>query len=135
MTDQPAVPDAFRPLLAAAVATLATNGAAGFPQLTAVAFLHDEADDLIKISLNDTRQKTKNLRRDPNTTLFILDPENPYRTLEIRARAELTPDADFAFCARAGAKYGQDFRAHDQPGETRSIVTLHPVRIIGTDIS
>lgn len=130
----PTVPDAFRDLLAAPVATLATTGSSGFPQLTAVAFLHDDADDLIKISLNDTRQKTKNLRRDPHTNLFIIDPANPYRTLEIRAVAELTPDTDFSFCARAGAKYGQDFRVHDQPGETRSIVTLRPVRIVGTDI-
>lgn len=135
MPDQPVVPTAFRPLLDTAVATLATNGTNGLPQLTAIAFLHDKADDLIKLSLNDTRQKTKNLRSDPRTTFFIVDPENPYRTLEIRAHAELTPDTDFAFCAQAGAKYGQDFRVHDQPGETRSIVTLHPVRIVGTDIS
>lgn len=135
MPDHPAFPDTFRPLLKAMVATLATNGKSGYPQLTAVAFLHDEADDLIKLSLNDTRQKTKNLRRDQHATLFIVDPTNPYRTLEIRAHAELTPDSDFSFCARAGAKYGQDFRAHDLPGETRTVVTLHPVRIVHTDIS
>lgn len=108
---------------------LATNGPDGLPQVTAVAFHHDAQRDLVQISLNDTRQKTRNLRRDPRATLFILDPENPYRTLEIRAQVELEPDADFAFAALAGARYGQDFHRHDLPGETRSIVTLHPVRI------
>jgi PPOX class probable F420-dependent enzyme len=82
------VPDEFRDLLDAPVATLATIGQDGWPQVTAVAFVHDKDDDLVKVSLNDTRQKTKNLRREPHTTLFILDPATPYRTLEIRARAE-----------------------------------------------
>ena len=131
---EPALPESHRDLLDTYVAILATNGADGSPQVTAVGFYHDPDDDRVKISLNDTRQKTKNLRRDPNTTLFILDPDNPRRTLEIRARAELTPDTDFAFAAKAGAKYGADFRAQDQPGETRSVVTLHPVRIVATRV-
>lgn len=129
---EPTVPDSHRDLLDTATAILATNGADGRPQVTAVSFLFDPADERVKISLNDTRQKTKNLRRDPNATLFIVDPANPYRTLEIRGQAELRPDADFSFVAVAGAKYGQDFRVHDQPGQTRSIVTLHPSRIVAT---
>lgn len=36
-------------------------------------------------------EKTKNLRRDPRVTFFILDPANPFRTLEIRADAVLHP--------------------------------------------
>jgi PPOX class probable F420-dependent enzyme len=128
----PAVPDAFRDLLDAATGILATNGPDGLPQVTAVTFLHDTVGDLVKISLNDTRQKTKNMRRDSRATLFILDRNNPYRSLEIRARVELAPDPDFSFAKTAGAKYGQDFHVHDQPGETRSVVTLHPVRINAT---
>jgi len=129
---EPSVPESHRDLLDAFVAVLATNGADGRPQVTAVGFYHDPDDDRVKISLNDTRQKTRNLRRDPNTTLFVLDLANPRRTLEIRARAELTPDSDFAFAAKAGIKYGVDFRTQDQPGETRSIITLHPTRIVAT---
>lgn len=128
-TQAPTIPQSHRDLLLAHTAILATNGRDGLPQVTAVAFHHDAARDLVQISLNDTRQKTKNLRRDPRATLFILDPDNPYRTLEIRATVELEPDPDFAFAALAGARYGQDFHRHDLPGETRSIVTLHPVRI------
>lgn len=124
-----AVPDDFRDLLEVDTAVLATNGADGLPQVTAVAFLHDREDDRVKISLNDSRQKTKNLRRDPRATLFLFDPANEHRTLEIRARAELLPDPDFSFAKAAGSKYGQDFHAHDQPGETRSIVVLHPLKV------
>ena len=135
MTDHLRVPDSHRDLLNALTAVLATNGANGLPQVTAVGFLHDPEDDLIKISLNDTRQKTKKLRRDPNTTFFVLDLDRPYRTLEIRAKAELTADTDLAFATKAGAKYNADFTRQDQPGETRSIVVLHPMKINVADMS
>lgn len=135
MAPIPVVPDSHRDLLEADVAVLCTNGRDGLPQVTAVCFLHDKGDDLIRLSLNDTRQKTRNMRRDPSVTLFILAPGNPYKTLEIRGQAELSPDADFSFAATAGAKYGQDFHRHDQPGETRSIVTLHPTKINALDLS
>jgi PPOX class probable F420-dependent enzyme len=128
------VPESHADLLDAAIGVLATNGADGLPQVTAVCFLHDKEDGLVRLSLNDTRQKTKNLGRDANATLFILDPANPFRTLEIRGHAELTPDPDFAFAAQAGAKYNQDFTTHDQPGESRSVVTIRPTRVVVTAI-
>jgi PPOX class probable F420-dependent enzyme len=129
------VPESHRDLLDTHTAILATNGPDGLPQVTAVAFYHDKADDLVKISLNDTRQKTRNMRRDPRVTLFILDPDNRLRTLEIRAQAELVPDPDLEFCRTAGAKYNADFHRHDGPGETRSQVVLHPTKVNGADLS
>jgi PPOX class probable F420-dependent enzyme len=129
------VPESHRHLLETDTAILATNGPDGLPQVTAVAFFHDNADDLVKISLNDTRQKTRNLRRDPRATLFILDPANRLRTLEIRAEAEVIPDPDLEFCRTAGAKYNADFHRHDRPGETRSQVVLHPIKVNVADLS
>ncbi len=128
----PTVPDSHRDLLDAGTGILATNGADGKPQVTAVSFLYDPSDDRVKISLNDTRQKIKNLRRDPSVTFFILDPANPLRTLEIRGTATIEPDEDFSFVAKAGAKYGQDFRVHDLPSQTRSTVTIEPTRVVAT---
>lgn len=123
------VPESHRDLLTADVAVLATIGPDGNPQATALWFLLDE-DGLVRLSLNTSRQKVKNLRRHPECTLLILDPANPYRTLEIRARAEITPDPDYAFADRLARKYGDqiDLRANDQPGESRVVVTLHPVK-------
>jgi PPOX class probable F420-dependent enzyme len=132
MTDT--VPESHLDLLDTRTAILATNGASGKPQLTAIVFLYDKEDGLVKMSLNDKRQKVKNMVRDPSATFFILDPENSGRTLEIRGNVEITPDPDFAFCALAGAKYDSDFRRNDQPGETRSVVTLHPTRIVATKL-
>lgn len=133
MTDYPA---SHRGLLEAkSFAQFATLAPSGHPQVTAVSFFFDEEDQEVKLSLNETRKKTRNLQRDPRATLFILDPENPLRYLEIRGNAELVPDEGKAFAARAGAKYGADFTLHDGPGEGRFIVTIHPVAVNAVDIS
>ncbi len=122
-------PESHQDLLKADVAVLATKGPDGYPQVSALWFLLDE-DGVLKTSLNSARQKLKNLQAHPECTLFILDPKNPYRTLEIRARAEIKPDADYAFADKLGAKYdGADLRTRDRPGETRYVVTLQPIKV------
>ncbi len=124
----PTFPESHHDLLQTDVATLVTAGSDGFPQATAIWFLYE--DGALKLSLNTVRQKTKNLRRDPNVTLFILDRANPYRTLEVRARAEVTADEGYAFADRVGQKYGgADLRRMDGPGQSRVVVTLRAVKI------
>jgi PPOX class probable F420-dependent enzyme len=111
------------------VVVLATNGTDGLPQVTATWFLTEE-DGTVKLSLNTTRQKTKNLLRDPRATLFFFDPANPYRTLEIRARAEAAPDPNYTFADRISARYGgADLRSNDRPGEERVVVSFIPVKV------
>ncbi|MGW1545853.1 TIGR03618 family F420-dependent PPOX class oxidoreductase [Streptomyces sp. NPDC002346] len=132
---RPEVPASHLDLTRAMTATLSTIGADGVPQVTAIAFHYDETDGLFRISLNHSRQKARNLRRTPLATLFIIDPGNRFRTLEVRADVELEPDADFSFAAEAGAKYGHDFHDHDLPGQTRSKVTFHPRWIVATDLT
>jgi len=127
-----AIPASHRDLLDGQVATLATIGPDGRPQLSEVWFLAD--GDAVSISLNTSRQKTKNLMANPAANLFLLDLAVPYRYLEIRGDAEVTPDDDYSFAARVGAKYQSDVRAHDQPGESRVVVTIHPVRINAVDM-
>jgi hypothetical protein len=68
-------PESHQDLLSAPVATLATNGQDGYPQVTALWFLFDEGT--LKLSLNTTRQKVKKLQAHPECTLFIFDPANP----------------------------------------------------------
>ncbi len=123
------IPDNFRDLVQApGVAVLTTIGPDGSPQTTALWYFLDD-DGFVKVSLNTTRQKTKNLTQRPACTLFFLDPQNPYRTLEIRAEAAVTPDEGKVFAAKMGAHYGTDFTQNDRPGEARVIVTLHPVKV------
>ena len=125
-----AIPTSHRDLLDNnQAAILATTGPDGTPQVTASWFLAEE-DGTVRMSLNTARQKVKNLMRRPEGTLFFMDPANPYRTLEIRARAEIEPDPDYVFADRVGAKYGgADVRTMDQPGETRVVVRFVPVKV------
>ena len=123
----PDIPESYQDLLDSQFATLATVGPDGRPQLSEVWFLAEDGE--VKFSLNTTRQKTKNLTRNPAATVLILDLANPYRYLEIRGDAEVAPDDDYSFAARLGAKYDADLRDRDQPGDTRVIVTIRPTRI------
>jgi PPOX class probable F420-dependent enzyme len=127
------VPDSHRDLLDASTAVMATIGPDGRPQVSAVWFVADGED--VRVSLNTTRQKVKNLRANPAVTLFILDPANSQRYLEVRGDAELADDPDYAFAGRVGVKYGADLRSYDGPGARRVAVTIHPARINAVDLS
>ena len=61
--------------------------------------------------------------------MLILDLAMPYRYLEIRGDAEITPDDDYTFADQVGAKYHSDLREHDLPGQSRVKVTIRPVRV------
>ena len=125
-------PDSHRDLLDAKFASLATIGGDGFPQVTEIWFLL--VDGELKISLNTSRRKTKNLMARPQCSLFVLDLANPFRYLEVRGRARIEPDDDYAFARRVGAKYGADLKVHDQPGETRVVVTIEPVNVYSVNM-
>ena len=127
------IPASHKYLLQSQVATLATVGADGRPQLTEVWFLAE--DERVAISLNTSRQKTKNLLRRPACSLFILDLANPYRYLELRGDAEVEPDDDYSFAKRVGEKYGADLKVHDAPGDKRVVVGIRPVRVNAVDMS
>lgn len=126
-------PDSHRDLLDAQFATLATLGKDGGPQLTEVWFLFEDGE--VKISLNDSRLKTKNLVARPQCSLFILDLANPFRYLDLRGTARIEPDDDYAFAERVGAKYGADLREHDGPDDKRVVVTIEPTNVFAVDMN
>jgi PPOX class probable F420-dependent enzyme len=127
------VPESHKYLLDSQLATLATLDRDGYPQQTELWFLAD--GDTVKLSLNSTRHKTRNLRERPECSLFILDLEKPFRYLEIRARARIDPDDDYVFADKVGAKYDANLRDRDQPGQSRVVVTLEPVKVHAVDVS
>lgn len=126
-------PETHRDLLDGQFASLATVGRDGFPQVTEIWFMYDEGE--LKLSLNDSRRKTRNLQRDPRCTLFLLDVTNPYRYLEVRGNARIEPDEDYSFARKFGEKYNADLKVHDQPGESRVAVTIEPVNVYAVDMS
>ncbi len=126
-------PDSHHDLLDAELATLSTIGGNGIPQQTVVWFLHEDGE--LKLSLNSSRLKTKNLTKRPQCSLLILDPAVAQRYLEVRGTAELEADDDYAFARRLGAKYGgADLSEHDGPGVTRVVVTIQPSNVYAVDV-
>jgi PPOX class probable F420-dependent enzyme len=123
----PAIPASHRDLFDGQFATLGTVGPDGRPQLTEVWFLAE--GDTVALSLNTSRQKTKNLMASPGASLFLLDLANPYRYLELRGDAEISADEDYSFADKLGAKYNANLRDRDQPGDARVKVTIRPVRV------
>jgi len=126
------IPEDFRDLLTTPCATLATIDSDGRPQLTEVWFLAD--DDGVALSLNTARWKTRNLMQRPQCALFILDPAGSFRYLEVRGDAEITPDDDYEFADKVGAKYQADLRRIDQPGQRRVVVRIKPTRVNAVDM-
>lgn len=111
------------------VATLTTVGANGQPQSTAVWF-RGGADGTFEVSITTARQKYRNLSANPKTTLFVIDPDNPFHTLEVRATATLTPDPEKSLIRALAERYGSPVEPLlEIPGD-RVIVTLTPSRIV-----
>ena len=126
------LPDEYRDLLDAQVATLATVERDGTPQLSEIWFLHDDGE--LRLSLNTARRKTRNLSERSECSLLILDLENPFRYVEIRGRARIEDD-DGSFAHKLHGKYDADVAAYDMPGDGRVAVTIEPTRVRPVDLS
>ena len=129
----PEIPTSHRDLLDAQFATLGTIAADGSPQLTEVWFL--AVGDRARISLNTSRRKVANLRRNPACSVLILDLTNPHRYLEIRGTAQIEPDDDYTFAGQVGAKYGLTCVDGRAGRDARVEVTIEPHRVNAVDLS
>jgi PPOX class probable F420-dependent enzyme len=122
-----AIPEKYRDLFQKrAFASLGTIMPDGRPQVTPV-WCDFDGEHVIFNSAKG-RQKDKNVRRDPRVALAIIDPENPYRYLEIRGRVvEITEDGASAHIDKMAKKYlGVDKYPYGQPGEVRVIYKVTP---------
>lgn len=123
------IPDKYRDLFSKrAFASLGTLMPDGSPQVTPVWV--DLEGDLVVVNTARGRQKDKNMRRDPRVALALIDPENPYRYIEIRGRvAEITEDGADAHIDKMAKKYlGADKYPYRQPGEQRVMFKIRPER-------
>ncbi len=109
-------------------AVFVTIGADGRPQATAVWYLPD--GPTVKVSMISTRRKLVNLRRNPVATLFLVDPANSGRTLEIRADVDLVPDPDKTVLHRITDRYNVDFARFSALDAERTTAVLHPRRVV-----
>jgi PPOX class probable F420-dependent enzyme len=109
-----------------ALAHVATIGPDGEPQVNPVWFDWNGED--ILFSQTTTRQKAKNVAREPRIALSIVDPENPYRYLEVRGTVvRVDDDPDNAFIDKMAQKYlGQEKYPWSRPGEQRIVIVVRP---------
>lgn len=115
-----------------AFAHLSTLMPDGRPQVTPVWVDYDGRYVLINTA--EGRQKDKNLQRDRRVALSILDPDNPYRYLEVRGRvAERTRNGAEQHIDSMAKKYlDQDKYPFRQPGEARVLYKIEPQHVTST---
>lgn len=120
------IPDSHRDLLdATSIAHLASIGPDGEPQSHPVWYAH--RDGRILISTTTSRQKYRNVERDPRVAVSILDPDDPYRYLEVRGRAEIERDEDKSFIDELADKYlGADEYPDKRDHAERVIFVIEP---------
>jgi PPOX class probable F420-dependent enzyme len=121
------IPEKYRDLFSKrAFASLGTLMPDGRPQVTPV-WVDFDGEHVIFNSAKG-RQKDRNVRRDPRVSLALIDPENPYRFMEIRGRViEITEDGAAAQIDKLAKKYlGVDKYPYAQPGEVRVLYKIKP---------
>ena len=122
-----AIPDKYSDLFDKKVfASLATVMPDGSPQVTPVWIDYDGENVVFNTATG--RQKDKNLQADGRVSLALLDPDNPYRYLEVRGVVvERTTDGADDHINKMAKKYmGVDVYPFRQPGEVRVIYKIKP---------
>ena len=125
-----AIPEKYRDLFTKrAFASLATLMPDGSPQVTPVWVDLDGSQVIVNSAKG--RQKDKNIRRDTRVALAVIDPENPYRYLEIRGPVvEITEQGADAHIDKMAKKYlGADKYPYRQPSEERVMYKIQPEHV------
>ena len=98
----------------------------GSPQTTPVWVDFDNGKVIVNTALG--RQKDKNVRHDPRVAVTLIDPDNPYRYLEVRGRVdEITQEGAEKHIDKMAKKYlDKDRYPWARPGEHRVLIKITP---------
>ena len=123
-----AIPSAYLDLLEQkqAFAHLATLMPDGSPQVTPVWF--DYKDGRIRVNSAKGRTKSRNMKEGSRVALAIMDPDNPYRYIQVRGQvSRVTEEGASAHIDSLAKKYlGQEKYPYARPGEIRIIFEIEP---------
>jgi len=127
------VPDKYLDLLQQkkAFAIISTVMPDGSPQVTPVWF--DYANGSVRVNTARGRVKARTLKTGARVALAIVDPDNPYRYVQIRGRVRrVTEDGAAQHIDSLAKKYlGKDKYPHAQPGEVRLMAEIEPTSASG----
>lgn len=121
------IPDDLRDLLERPTfADLATVREDGTPQVNPMWFAWD--GEFIRFTHTNYRRKFKNIRANPAVAISIIDPDDPYRYLEVRGVVErIDPDPTGAFYVELAKRYGAPFgTAAPKDSADRVVVVVRP---------
>ncbi len=118
--------DLFRKRAFGSLATLMPDGR---PQVTPV-WIDLEGGRLVVNSAKG-RVKDRNMRRDPRVSVAVIDPDNPYRYLEVRGRVvEVTEQGADQHIDKMAKKYlDKDKYPYRRAGEVRVRYLIEPERV------
>ena len=125
------IPEKYRDLFnKRAFASLATRMSNDEVQVTPV-WVDAEGGTVLFNSARG-RVKDQNVRRDPRVTLTLMDPDNPYRYMEIRGRVvDFTEKGADQHIDKLAKKYlGVDKYPYAKPGEVRVLYRVKPERVL-----
>lgn len=129
-----AIPDKYMDLVhqKKAFASLATIMPDGSPQVTPVWFDYD--GNIVRINSARGRVKARNMQEGSPVALSIMDPDNPYRYLQIRGRVRRVTEegADRHIDSLAKKYLDKDKYPFAQPGEVRVTYEIEPVSANGS---
>lgn len=122
--------DLFRKRTYANLGTLMPDGS---PQVTPV--WCDLDGELVIVNTVKGRQKERNIRRDARVALSIIDPDNPYRYLDIRGRVvEISEENAEAQIDELSQKYlGVEKYPYRMAGEVRVTCKIRAERVLANN--
>src|SRR5208337_901174 len=124
-----AIPEKYSDLFSGqkkAFATIATLMPDGSPQATPVWF--DMEGGRIRVNTARGRTKARNMKPGAKVALAVIDPDNPYRYVQVRGTVvkETEAGADGHIDSLAKKYLGQDKYPFRMPGEVRVIFEIEP---------
>ena len=123
-----AIPDKYLDLLTEkkAFANIATMMPNGTPQVTPVWF--DYSNGIVRVNTAKGRVKARNMQEGAPVALSIMDPDNPYRYVQLRGRVRSATEqgADAHIDSLAKKYLGKDKYPFGRPGEVRIIYEIEP---------
>lgn len=108
-------------------AHVATINPDGSPQNTPV--WYDGRDGTLRFSTVKGRRKWRNMVRDPRVSVSILDPDDPWRRIEIRGRVRFEDDPRNTLIDELSDRYDGVRPFPNRPGDERVIVTVIPEHV------
>ncbi len=100
----------------------------GTPQVTPVWIDYDGQHVVFNTAKG--RVKERNLQQNPLVAVAVVDPENPYRYVQVRGRVQLTEEGADEHINKLAYKYlGVDEYPYRAPGEERIIVKITPTAV------